>query len=132
MARGLGRGVDGMLRFRSRGDVDDQGRPVRVRAPDGTSMSGPDASAGNLTVRGIELREVALPLVRPFRTSFGEERDKRAILVRVLTEQGEGWGECVASTEPRYSDEWLDGAWAVLNRHLGPAVLRNPRVEHPE
>ena len=95
-------------------------------------MSGRDTSAGNLTVQGIELREVALPLVRPFRTSFGEERDKRAILVRVLSEQGEGWGECVASTEPRYSDEWLDGAWAVLNRHLCPAVLRSPRVEHPE
>lgn len=95
-------------------------------------MSKRDASAGSLTVQGIELREVALPLVRPFRTSFGEERDKRAILVRVLTEQGEGWGECVASTEPRYSDEWLDGAWAVLNRHLCQAVLRSPSVEHPE
>ncbi|HEX2069059.1 MAG TPA: o-succinylbenzoate synthase, partial [Actinomycetota bacterium] len=54
------------------------------------------------------------------------------ILVRVLTEQGEGWGECVASTEPRYSDEWLDGAWAVLNRHLSRAVLRRPHVDRPE
>jgi O-succinylbenzoate synthase len=95
-------------------------------------MSGGDAPAGSITVLGIELREVALPLVRPFRTSFGEERDKRAILVRVLTERVEGWGECVASTEPRYSDEWLDGAWSVLYRHLCPALLRSPRVDGPE
>jgi O-succinylbenzoate synthase len=95
-------------------------------------MSGSDSPAGSLTVQGIELREVALPLVRPFRTSFGEERDKRAILVRVLTPHTEGWGECVASTEPRYSDEWLDGAWAVLSRHLCPALLRSPRVDRPE
>ena len=45
-----------------------------------------------LEVRGIELREVALPLVRPFRTSFGEETDKRAILVRVDAGDVEGWG----------------------------------------
>ncbi len=85
-----------------------------------------------MTVRAIELREVALPLVRPFRASFGEEREKRAILVRVLTDDGEGWGECVASTEPRYSEEWLEGAWAVLHRHVGPSFLRGPPVNRPE
>ena len=36
-----------------------------------------------LTIRTVELHEVKVPLVRPFRTSFGEERDKRAILIRV-------------------------------------------------
>ncbi|HEX2090310.1 MAG TPA: o-succinylbenzoate synthase [Actinomycetota bacterium] len=90
-----------------------------------------EAQAG-LSVHAIELREVALPLVRPFRTSFGEERDKRAILVRVLTDQTEGWGECVASTEPRYSEEWLEGAWAVLHRHVCPALLRSPPINRPE
>jgi O-succinylbenzoate synthase len=71
----------------------------------------------------IELREVALPLVRPFRTSFGEERDKRAILVRVAAGEVEGWGECVASPEPRYSEEWLEGAWVALRDHLCPSLL---------
>ncbi len=87
---------------------------------------------GPVVIQRVELREVALPLVRPFRTSFGEEREKRAILVRVLTDHDEGWGECVASSEPRYSEEWLDGAWSVLERHLCPGLLRNPRVERPE
>ena len=74
-------------------------------------------------LRAIELREVALPLVRPFRTSFGEEREKRAILVRAIGGDVEGWGECVASEEPRYSEEWLDGAWTALERWMAPAVL---------
>ena len=95
-------------------------------------MNAVEEPEARVTVRAIELREVALPLVRPFRTSFGEERDKRAILVRVVSEEAEGWGECVASSEPRYSEEWLEGAWAVLSRHLCPALLRSPRVDRPE
>jgi O-succinylbenzoate synthase len=76
-----------------------------------------------MRIRAIELREVALPLVRPFRTSFGEERTKAAILVRVDAGDAEGWGECVASPQPRYSEEWNDGAWAVIRDHLAPALL---------
>src|SRR5439155_25868758 len=87
-----------------------------------------DAAA---TIRSIELREVALPLVRPFRTSFGEEHEKRAVLVRVDAGDSEGWGECVAAEEPRYSDEWLDGAWTVLERYLAPAVLSGGPVARP-
>jgi O-succinylbenzoate synthase len=84
-----------------------------------------------ITVRRIELREVALPLVRPFRTSFGEERTKDAILIRLDAGDTEGWGECVASPAPRYSEEWNDGAWAVMRDHLGPAVL-GATIERPE
>ncbi|TML02596.1 MAG: o-succinylbenzoate synthase [Actinobacteria bacterium] len=76
-----------------------------------------------MSLRAVELREVALPLVRPFRTSFGEEREKRAILVRAIGDDVEGWGECVASEEPRYSEEWLDGAWMALERWIAPSVL---------
>jgi O-succinylbenzoate synthase len=77
----------------------------------------------SLTVRAVELREVALPLRAPFRTSFGEETDKRAILVRVDCGDVTGWGECVAAETPRYSEEWLDGAWAIMAGHLLPAIL---------
>ena len=85
-----------------------------------------------LSIRSIQLHEVALPLVRPFRTSFGEERDKRAILVRVEADDVEGWGECVAAEEPRYSEEWLDGAWIALEHHLGPSLLAGGAIEDPD
>jgi o-succinylbenzoate synthase len=70
----------------------------------------------------VELRRVALPLVTPFRTSFGEERTRDVLLLRVVTAEAEGWGECVAGAEPRYSSEYVDGAADVLRRFLLPAV----------
>lgn len=71
----------------------------------------------------IELRLVSLPLVRPFRTSFGEETTKEALLIRVETSDGAGWGECGASPDPRYSEEFNEGAWLVIREHLAPALL---------
>lgn len=83
----------------------------------------------------LELREVGLPLVRPFRTSFGEEREKRAILVRAVlaTDAGEveGWGECVSSSDPLYSEEWVDGSWLILSKYLCPALLGTEGFGHP-
>ena len=73
-----------------------------------------------------ELRRVRLPLVTPFRTSFGVERDRDVLLVRVVTAEAEGWGECVAAAEPRYSSEYADGAADVLRRFLLPAVADLP------
>ncbi len=74
-------------------------------------------------VRAIELRLVALPLVRPFRTSFGVETEKVCILARVETEGAVGWGECVAGTEPDFSEEFNEGAWLVLRDFLAPALF---------
>ena len=76
------------------------------------------------TVRAIELRLIGLPLVRPFRTSFGTSTEKVCVLVRLVTDAAEGWGECVADIEPGYSEEFNDGAWLVLRDHLAPALLR--------
>ncbi|HXF37284.1 MAG TPA: o-succinylbenzoate synthase [Actinomycetota bacterium] len=74
-------------------------------------------------VRALELRLVALPLVRPFRTSFGEEREKECILVRLETDGAEGWGECVAGPRPDFSGEFNEGAWLAIRDHLAPALL---------
>lgn len=76
-----------------------------------------------LTVEGIDLVEVALPLVRPFRTSFGVQTQRRALLVRVRGEGVEGWGECVTPEAPVYSEEFTAGAALVLRDHLVPQVL---------
>jgi o-succinylbenzoate synthase len=74
-------------------------------------------------VRVVELLLVELPLVRPFRTSFGEMREKRCIVVRVETDDAEGWGECVADVRPDFSEEFNDGAWIVLREFLAPALF---------
>lgn len=87
-----------------------------------------------MRIREIELRLVALPLVRPFRTSFGEMREKECILARVTTDDAEGWGECVADRAPDFSAEFNAGAWHVLRELLVPAAfdagaLEVPRIE---
>ncbi|MBP2703463.1 o-succinylbenzoate synthase [Microbispora sp. RL4-1S] len=75
-----------------------------------------------MKITGIELRRVAMPLVSPFRTSFGTETTRDALLVHVVTPDAEGWGECVAMSEPLYSSEYVEGAADVLRRFLIPAL----------
>src|SRR5438067_11334303 len=45
-------------------------------------------------------------------------------MVNVVTDRGEGWGECVAGEEPTYSSEYVDGAQHVLIHHLVPRLAR--------
>ncbi|GLW07094.1 o-succinylbenzoate synthase [Microtetraspora sp. NBRC 13810] len=70
----------------------------------------------------MELRRIAMPLVSPFRTSFGTETTRDVLLLRVVTPDSEGWAECVAMSEPRYSPEYVDGAAAAIRRFLLPAL----------
>ena len=77
-----------------------------------------------MIIHSIELREIRLPLVHFFETSFGRTTERRIVLVRVRDSDGaEGWGECTAGEEPFYSDEWTDAAWATLRHFLAPMVV---------
>ena len=72
----------------------------------------------------VTAHRLSLPLVRPFRTSFGTEYDKDVILIEVTNDSGAtGWGECVAAPDPLYSHEFNDAALLVLGDHLVPRVL---------
>ena len=75
-----------------------------------------------IDIEAIQLRRIALPLVSPFRTSFGTETARDILLVRVVTSTGEGWGECVAGNDPLYSSEYVEGAEHVLRHHLIPRL----------
>jgi o-succinylbenzoate synthase len=80
-------------------------------------------------IRSIELRLVAIPLVRPFRTSFGESNEKVCILARVETDDAVGWGECVSDVEPSFSEEWNEGAWLIIRDLFAPALFAAGDVE---
>ena len=82
-----------------------------------------------MNITGFELRRIAMPLVAPFRTSFGVERERDVLLVRAAGPDGEGWAECVAMSEPRYSAEHVDGAAEVIRRFLVPALRTLPTVD---
>ena len=84
--------------------------------------------AASVRLEGFELRVLHLPLVAPFTTSFGTETVREVIVVRVLTAEGEGWGEIVTQDAPLYSSEYTQGAWDVASRWLIPALLERKTV----
>lgn len=84
-----------------------------------------------MKITAVELRRVRLPLVSPFRTSFGTQTERDILLVRVVTPEGEGWGECVALAEPLYSSEYVDGAEYVVRRWLLPRLFSLRDVSAP-
>jgi o-succinylbenzoate synthase len=77
-----------------------------------------------LLIQSIELREICLPLIHFFETSFGRTTERRIILARLVDSDGaEGWGECTAGEGPFYSYEWTDNAWTTLHEFLAPMVV---------
>jgi o-succinylbenzoate synthase len=77
-----------------------------------------------LIIQSIELREIRLPLVHFFETSFGRTTERRIVLARVTdSDGGAGWGECTAGEGPFYSNEWTDTCWYTLHEFLAPMVV---------
>src|SRR5208283_2069241 len=81
-----------------------------------------------MRIDGINLRELHMPLVRPFQTSFGVTRNRRILLAEVQSEGLTGWGECTAGERPHFSGESTDTAWQVIVNELGPTLA----AESPE
>lgn len=76
-----------------------------------------------MKIEAITLRELQIPLVHFFETSFGRTYTRRVMLVTLHCDGLEGWGECVAGEGPFYSEEYIDGAWDVTTRYLGPSLV---------
>jgi O-succinylbenzoate synthase len=83
-----------------------------------------------MKIDGIVLRELHIPLLRPFETSFGVTRDRRVLLAEVRSEGLTGWGECTAGEHPYFSYESTDTAWHILLHELGPSLAAAETVEH--
>jgi O-succinylbenzoate synthase len=81
-----------------------------------------------MRIDAIILRELHMPLVRPFETSFGVTRNRRILLAEIQSEGLIGWGECTAGERPFFSGESTDTAWQVLVNELGPMLA----AESPE
>lgn len=82
----------------------------------------PERHAG-FAVDWVRLREIRMPFLRFFETSFGRTFDKEAVVVEVSSQGVSGWGECVAAEGPFFSSEDTETSWHVLTRYLVPQVL---------
>jgi len=76
-----------------------------------------------MKIESIELREIELPLVAPFATSFGAQTERTCIIVAIHGEGLAGYGECVAMEGPWYSYETVGTAWHVLTDYLIPRLF---------
>ena len=79
-----------------------------------------------MKLEAVELRRIRISLVAPFETSFGTQLERDILILKAITDDGEGWGECVAGEEPDYSSEYVEAAQHVLVHHLLPPLLERP------
>ncbi len=79
-----------------------------------------------IDIEAVELRRIELALVTPFATSTGTWAARDVLLVRVLADGVEGWGECVAPIDPTYTSEYTAGAHAVIRDHLLARLFAAP------
>jgi O-succinylbenzoate synthase len=71
-----------------------------------------------MRLRAVELFELDLELVRTVESGAGAHRRRPVLIIRVETNDGEGWGECAALAEPTYTSEYVGSVVAVLSNHL--------------
>ena len=76
-----------------------------------------------MKIERVQVREIQLPLVHFFETSFWRTTERRILLVEVIADGVHGWGECTAGEGPFYSHESTDTAWHILRDFLIPRVL---------
>jgi o-succinylbenzoate synthase len=76
-----------------------------------------------MKIEAITLREIQMPLVHFFETSFGRTYSRRILLLTAHCDGVRGWGECVAGENPFYSSEWVESAWLTISHYLAPALL---------
>jgi o-succinylbenzoate synthase len=99
-----------------------------------------------MRLSGLELIRVGMPLVSPFRTSFGVETSRDVLLVRAVLATGgedagqggsaaesasaagaggeiEGWAECSAPDDPYYGPDYVAGSAEIIRRYLAPMLF---------
>ena len=72
----------------------------------------------------IVLRQLRMPLVHFFETSFGRTHQREIIVVEVMAGGVSGWGEVTAGENPFYNEEWTASAWLIVRDYCAPRVLQ--------
>jgi O-succinylbenzoate synthase len=87
----------------------------------------------------IVLRQLRMPLVHFFETSFGRTYERDIIVIEAVGDGISGWGEITAGENPFYNEEWTASAWLIardyaapriLNRELANAAAVDPLTRH--
>lgn len=71
----------------------------------------------------IDLYHVAMPLIYPWRTAYGEDAAVESVLCCMSSGSLSGWGEASPFAAPCYSSEWAGGVFAVCRDWLVPTII---------
>ena len=87
----------------------------------------------------IRLRQIRMPLIHFFETSFGRTYERDMVLVEVVSDGLSGWGEVTAGENPFYNEEWTESAWRIVRDYAAPRLIGQafesandiwPRIQH--
>ena len=73
----------------------------------------------------ITLRQIRMPLVHFFETSFSRTTERHMVLVEVSSSGLSGWGEITAGEHPFYNEEWTESAWLIARDYVAPRLLKH-------
>jgi O-succinylbenzoate synthase len=76
-----------------------------------------------MKIEAATLREIRMPLVSFFETSFARMQQRRILLLELKVNGATGWGEVTCGEAPYYSHECTDAAAVVLKEFALPLVL---------
>jgi o-succinylbenzoate synthase len=75
-----------------------------------------------IRIDSVNVRQVRMPLVHFFETSFGRTTTRDIVLVEVISGGVSGWGEVTAGENPFYNEEWTASIWPILTDYVIPRV----------
>lgn len=76
-----------------------------------------------MKIEQIVLRQLRMPLVHFFETSFSRTYERSIIVVEVKSEGLSGWGEITAGEHPFYNEEFTACAWLIARDYVAPRLL---------
>lgn len=75
------------------------------------------------TLKRLELLEIALPQIEPFRSAIGLRTERRALIIRWIDQDGnQGIGECSCRPDPFFNGEFVEGAISIIRDFIFPQL----------
>ncbi|MFH1008967.1 MAG: o-succinylbenzoate synthase [Candidatus Latescibacterota bacterium] len=76
-----------------------------------------------MKIDAMEIIRVAMPLIYPFRTAFGDDDTIEAVLVRMTSGKEYGWGESASWKFPAYTSECSAGQFVISREFIAPLLI---------
>jgi len=80
----------------------------------------------NISLKSIQLIQLNLPQLNSFKSGIGIRKSREALIIVWEDQDGtKGYGECSARPDPYYSDEFTEGAIALVQKFIIPFLKKN-------